>query len=265
MNRCYSNILKVLLLVAVVVVIVVANVSHRNTAIKDVAVTVDYLGNDTLVTAEQLRGQVLYKYRDITSQPVSEVDLDGIRALVKANPYVDEATVSVTVSADLMINITQRSPLVRVFTKKRQFYLDNKGRYMPISSVKNQCVIIANGAIDKDFPGKPKDLDLGALLASDPKAESYDIVKVYLLAKYINADPKAKALFDQIFINQDGDLEVVPKLGNHVVIIGNTENLDEKFENLYALYDKGFSKVGWDKYSIVNLKYIDQIICTKKQ
>ena len=136
---------------------------------------------------------------------------------------------------------------------------------MPISSVKNQCVIIANGAIDKDFPGKPKDLDVGALLASDPKAESFDIVKVYLLAKYINADAKAKALFDQIFVNQDGDLEIVPKLGNHVVIIGNTENLDEKFENLYALYDKGFSKVGWDKYSIVNLKYIDQIICTKKQ
>ena len=205
MKRRYSNILKVLLLVAVVVVIVVANVSHRNTAIKDLAVTVDYLGNDTLVTAEQLRGQVLYKYRDITSQPVSEVDLDGIRDLVGANPYVDEATVSVTVSAEVMINVTQRSPLVRVFTKKRQFYLDNKGRYMPISSVKNQCVIIANGAIDKDFPGKPKDLDVGALLASDPKAENYDIAKVYVLAKYINADPKAKALFDQIFVNQDGD------------------------------------------------------------
>ena len=265
MKSRYSKIIRILLLVAVVVVVVVANVSHRNSAIKDVVVTVDYLGNDTLVTAEQLRGLVMGKYRDITNQPVSDVNLEGIRAVVQANPYVDEAIVSVAVSAELVIDITQRSPLVRVFSTHKQFYLDNKGRYMPISTVKNQCVIVANGKIDRDFPGSPQKLDIEALLASDPKAANYDIVKVYQLAKFINADPKSKALFDQIYINQDDDLEIVPKLGNHVVIVGNTENLDEKFENLYALYDKGFSKVGWDKYSIVNLKYSDQIICTKKQ
>ena len=265
MKSRYSKLLKILLLVAVVVVIVVANVSHRNTAIKEVAVTIDYSGNDTLVTAAQLRGAVLQKYRDIKNQPVGDVDLEGIRKVVKANPYVEDATVSVSVSAEVMISVTQRSPLVRVYSKNTQFYLDNYGRYMPISSVKNQRVIIANGFIKKDFPGKPKDLDLEKLMAADTLAANFGIVKIYCLAKYINADEKAKALFDQIYLNENGDLEVVPKLGDHVVIIGGTDHLDEKFENLYALYDDGFSKVGWDKYSFVNLKYIDQIICTKKQ
>ncbi|MBR4803409.1 MAG: hypothetical protein IK032_02075, partial [Bacteroidales bacterium] len=225
MKRRYSNILKILLLIAVVVVIVVANVSHRNTAIKDVVVTVDYVGNDTLVTTEQLRSMVMEKYRDITNQAVNQVDLGGVRKAVKKNPYVDDVTVSVTVRAELMIEVIQRSPLVRVYTRKNQFYLDNKGRYMPISKVKNQNVIIANGAIRKDFPGNPQDLDLDALILSDAKAASYDIVKVYRLAKYINSNTKSKALFDQIYMNNNGDLEIVPKLGNHVVVVGDLENL----------------------------------------
>lgn len=265
MKSRYSKIVRILLLVAVVVVVVLANVSHRGTAIKEVAVYVDYVGNDTLVTAAQLRGMVMGKYRDIKNQSVADVDIEGVRNVVKTNPYVDEAIVSVSVSAELMINITQRSPLVRVFTKNTEFYLDNKGRYMPISSVKNQSVIIANGFIKKDFPGKPKDLDLETLMATDTMAANYDIVKVYRLALFINADPKAKDLFDQIYMNANGDLEMVPKLGDHVVIVGGADNLAEKFENLFALYEKGFSKVGWDKYSLVNLKYSDQIICTKKQ
>ena len=261
----YSKIVKILLLIAVVVVVVVANVSHKNAAIKGVAVTVDYSGNDTLVTAEQLRGDILGKYRDISTQSVGKADLDGIGNLVRANPFVDEAEVSVAVSAEVLVHVTQRSPLLRVYTKNSQFYLDTKGRYMPLSTVNNQRVIIANGYIKKDFPGNPKDLDLEALVAGNPQAENYDIVRIYRLAKYMAADKKSQVMFDQIYMNSDGDLEIVPKLGNHVVVLGGTDKLDEKFENLYALYGKGFSKTGWDKYSVVNLKFNGQIICTKKQ
>lgn len=266
MKSRYSNILKVLMVIAIVVVIVVANVSHKNANIRSVSIKVDYLDNDTLVTAEQLHDAVMMKYRDINMHTVGEVDLDGIREVVRKNPFVDEADISLSVSADVLVHVRQRSPLVRVYTQNAQFYLDKKGRYMPVSEINNQRVIVANGHfIKKDFACKPADLDIEALTASNPKAEKYDIVRIYRLAKYIDSHKKAKALFDQIYLNSDGDLEIVPKLGNHVVLIGNNDNLDEKFENLYALYEKGFSKTGWDKYSLVNLKFSDQIICTKKQ
>ncbi len=265
MKRRYANIIKVLLLLVIVVVVVVANVLHRQSAINSVVVVVDYMANDTLVTSEQLSSSVMEKYRDITNQAVGSADLEGIRQVVKSNQFVDEADVSVTVSSDLMIKVTQRTPLVRVYSKKSQFYLDTKGRYMPISQINNQRVIVANGYIKKDFSGNIASLDIEALVAANPKAENYDITKIFRLAKYINNDKNAKVLFDQIYLNSNGDMEIVPKLGNHTVVLGDINNLDEKFENLFALYQKGFSKTGWEKYSSVNLKFKDQIICTKKQ
>ena len=265
MKRRYLKILRMLLLIAVVVVVIVANVSHRNSVIKDVVVVVDYAGNDTLVSANQLKAEIMNKHRDITTQSVGETNLEDINAVVKSNPYVDETNVSITVSSEILIRVTQRTPLVRIFTSKSQFYLDTKGRYMPISNVNNQRVIIANGYIKKDFSCKPQELDINAMVTKNPKAEKCDIVKIYRLAKFMESDKKTQTLFDQIYMNDNGDLEIVPKLGNHVVLLGNLDNLDVKFENLYALYEKGFSKTGWDKYSYVNLKFNDQIICTKKQ
>ncbi|MCD7935525.1 MAG: cell division protein FtsQ, partial [Tannerellaceae bacterium] len=33
---------------------------------------------------------------------------------------------------------------------------------------------------------------------------------------------------------------------------------------LQVFYEQAIPKVGWDKYSLINLKFKDQIVCTKK-
>ena len=263
MKRHIYNIIKIVLLVAVIVVAVVANVSHKNTVVKDMEVIVHYADNDTLVTADELHSAILEQYHGITTLSVKEVNLAKVRDIACQNPFVEKATVFLPVNAKILVKVEQRTPMVRVYTPNNQFYLDTKGRYMPISKIGNQRVIIANGNIKKDFTGKTADIDIEKMTSENPKAENYDIVKVYRLAKYIFSNPKAQSLFDQIYINSDGDLEIIPKLGGHTVVIGGTDRLEEKFENLFALYSKGLSKVGWDKYSAINLKYKDQIICTK--
>ena len=60
------------------------------------------------------------------------------------------------------------------------------------------------------------------------------------------------------------EIEMIPRIGNHTVVIGNDMFLEEKFNKLSVFYREGLNKKGWDKYSIINLKFKDQVVCTKK-
>ena len=40
--------------------------------------------------------------------------------------------------------------------------------------------------------------------------------------------------------------------------------MKEKLEKLKVFYKEGLTKVGWDKYSVINLKYKGQVVCERK-
>ena len=62
----------------------------------------------------------------------------------------------------------------------------------------------------------------------------------------------------------DKNIELVPRLGDHRIFIGNAENLPWKFEKLRALYEKALPLVGWDVYESIDLRFGDQVVCKKK-
>ena len=89
--------------------------------------------------------------------------------------------------------------------------------------------------------------------------------ELYAMANYINADKFWKSQIQQIYINDEKDMELVPLVGNHKIIFGDTANMDVKFKKLMTFYTQGLSYTGWwNKYSSINLKYKNQIVCTKK-
>ena len=129
---------------------------------------------------------------------------------------------------------------------------------MPTSSLGSQNVILASGYIKGKIK---KDI---SLVNDTADMTNNDIYKIYKLTSYLLDNDVLKHLFDQIYISQIGDIELVPKVGNHIVVLGDIDNLDEKFENLLAVYKEGFVNLGWDKYVKLNLKYKNQVVCTKK-
>jgi cell division protein FtsQ len=59
-------------------------------------------------------------------------------------------------------------------------------------------------------------------------------------------------------------VELTPTVGSQQIILGKIENYKENLEKLRLFYEKGLSKVGWNNYSVINLKYKNQVVCTKK-
>lgn len=56
-------------------------------------------------------------------------------------------------------------------------------------------------------------------------------------------------------------LAVIPRSGDFVVDLGSAERLEQKLVTLRRFYDKGLSRIGWDKYSRISLRYDGQVVC----
>ena len=53
-------------------------------------------------------------------------------------------------------------------------------------------------------------------------------------------------------------------VGDQKIIFGAIEDIDYKFAKLNAYYKQIVPAYGWEKYSAVNLKFSDQIVCTER-
>ena len=79
----------------------------------------------------------------------------------------------------------------------------------------------------------------------------------------ININEFWDAQIEQIYVREDQKIELIPRVGDAVIILGKLDNYAEKLDNLYHLYQKGFNVMGWNHYSTIDLQYKNQIVCTR--
>ena len=84
------------------------------------------------------------------------------------------------------------------------------------------------------------------------------------LAKYISSDSLWNAQIVQIYLKDNKEIELVPRVGNHTILLGDITNYQEKLRKLYLFYEKGVNQVGWNDYKEINLKFRNQIVCVKR-
>ena len=89
--------------------------------------------------------------------------------------------------------------------------------------------------------------------------------EVYSFVDYINNDSFWSAQIDQIYVDKKDKIDLIPRVGNHVVHLGTFDNYKGKLRNLGAFYDKVLPEVGWNKYSVISLEFEDQIVCKKRK
>jgi cell division protein FtsQ len=187
------------------------------------------------------------------------VDLSKLERIVYTNPFVRRAEVYATIDGYVNIEIWQRNPVLRVVNYDNEhFYIDDQGEFMPVSSQFTSQVPVASGFIyDKPFKGS---LSNPVTL---PDGSKPILVQLNELAVFFRGNDFWNAQIEQIYVNELNEIELVPRVGNHTILIGDTGDLTSKMNNLMTFYTEGISKKGWDSYSMINLKYKNQVICTR--
>lgn len=200
---------------------------------------------------------------NIIGSPIESINTKDLERRLKQYSSVKNSEVYVTLQGDIRVEIDQRNPIVRIINKRGQsYYIDQEGTIMPLSSKYSSHVLIANGYIVEHFEvGRTREIFCES---SENKEKSSIICDLYKLSKFIYEDEFWKAQIEQVYVNDDLEFELIPRVGAHVIYLGDIENSKEKFRNLRAFYMQGLNNVGWNIYDKINLKFENQVICTKR-
>lgn len=205
------------------------------------------------------------KSKKIKGSRMAEINTAMLENIINTNPFIKQAQVYSTIDGWVQIDVQQRTPVLRIINASQEsFYVDNTGTFMPLSDKYAEPVIVANGFLFDTYVQQHV-RDSSAYIHGDSIAKLNAIDQVYYLAKHINADTLYSALIEQVYVNAFQEIELVPRLGNHIVILGDISDLEEKMKKLVTFYRKGLNEAGWDQYESVNLKFKCQVVCKKRK
>ena len=175
------------------------------------------------------------------SQPMSSISPRKMEETLQKSPFVEKAECYKTLSGHVCINIKQRIPVVRIMSDNGDnYYLDNHGNIMPEAGYATD-ILIATGHISKKY--------------------AQNVLSK--IANHIVSNTFWKNQTVQLNVLTNGTLEMVPRVGDHIVFLGSPTNIDNKLERLRKFYIYGLNKAGWNKYSYINVEFNNQIICKK--
>ena len=203
---------------------------------------------------------------DILGKPISTVNCRDIENMVSANSTLEHVKVFATQNGRLNIEVTQRIPVMRVINRNNQgYYLDYDGNLFPLSKHFSARVLVVNGNIDVPFKVAAT-RNIYDKYDSNLSLRSRLIYDAHELARFIAEDRFWDAQIVQVYVNGEGEFELVPRVGAHIILLGSAEGYQAKLQKLKTLYTGGFTGpgAGWNDFTQINLKYKDQIICTKR-
>ncbi|MBO5660639.1 MAG: cell division protein FtsQ/DivIB [Bacteroidaceae bacterium] len=236
---------KLILLIGIAgyLVFAVSKFAHHTEEVvcEGVSVEICDSAESMFITADDVL-KILSKHKiSPKGQQLCHIDLPQIEKLVKENPYIAEADCFYTGQGLLRIEVTPLCPILHVIAQNGEdYYLDNSGSIMPVGDM-NIDLCVATGNISQKFAKE-------TLLP---------------LAQYIKNHHFWNLQTEQIHVTETNEIELSPRIGQHLILLGRAERFEEKLNRVHQFYKNGLPKVGWNKYKAINAAFDGQIVCIK--
>jgi cell division protein FtsQ len=181
------------------------------------------------------------KIRSVNSQKL-ERDLKNDARIQHVDVYFDAKD-------RLHIALVPKEVILRITDNRgSSYFLDAKGNKVPVVQGSAVRVPLANGFID-------------AYREGFDKKEGKSVLKdIFYMIQYIRNDEFLHALVEQIFVDENGEIILIPKVGKEKIVFGGADQMDEKFDNLKIFYRDGMTKLGWNRYPVLNVKFVNQVV-----
>lgn len=250
-------------IVLLIVLIVCSNIYAGKINVSKVNIKVSYGVSDTIVLATNINESLKNEFGDFLKKQRKDIDQKKIESFLMQNPYIEQAQVYQTLKGVLNIEIKQREPIVRIYTlRNKEYYIDKLGKVILIDDNQLTDVVVASGNVDVNNSNLDKNLD--TIDIENKKGFDKTLSNIYYIAQKLAIDSILNYQIDQIYVPAKGNYELIPKIGNYIIRIGENKDLEEELIKLRYLYKEAFSRNGWDNYSFVDLRFRHQVVCTKK-
>jgi len=189
--------------------------------------------------------QVALKYIEqhnfnFDSVSLSNFYLNELEIAFLQHPAIKNAEVYSNQEGVININLQQRKAVVRIKTDNADYYLDEQGMKMPLSSEYTPRVLVVTGEVFESNHSS-----------------------IFSFVERINKDKFWKSQITQVHFNNK-EVIIIPRVGSQKIHFGTLTDVNKKLGNLYQFYKQAMPVKGWQTYSEISLAYNNQIVCTKK-
>jgi cell division protein FtsQ len=183
--------------------------------------------------------------------PIGNINLTQLEKALGTTKWVEGANIFIDNQQQLQVKIEQRLPVARIFTASgNSFYIDKTGQRLPLRQLSVMRLPVFTG-----FPSDQEKL-------SNP--DSLLLHDILTFAKTIQQDSFYLAQIAQVNIEPNGDFEMIPTLGDHTVLIGTVDNLEDKLNRLYTFYKKVWVSSGINAFHVLDVRFDHQLVALKK-
>jgi len=171
---------------------------------------------------------------------IKYIHTEDIERLLYKNPMIKVAECYKTPSGIVNIRIQQRIPKFRV-VGLGSYYIDINRKQMPVSQNYAAYVPVVSGKVTVSMAAG----------------------RIFDFVTFLEENPFWNAQIEQIVVRDDRKIELIPRVGDAVIMLGTLDNFKTKLGKLQKLYLKGFNVIGWNRYKVIDLQYKDQVVCNK--
>ncbi len=230
-----------LILMFALVIFLFSFTSKRNEKRHIVKSVVLFSGEgNRLVTNEMVNKLLIENKSDARSIRKDKLDLKMLERSINEQEMIEKSEVFVSIDGVLKAVVKQKTPIARVFNETESFYLDSKGNRMPLSEIFAERVPLVTG----DITGEEKER-LGELFNT------------------IHNDEFLKKNIIGVEISPSGGIVMKNRNYDYAIDFGRAIHVERKFNNYKAFFQKAVSDSTINNYKKINLKFTQQVVCTK--
>jgi cell division protein FtsQ len=217
------------------------------------SIQIELVGENTaaLFIDEKEILQIIHEQGVKEGQAIGELNLNTLEKYLETIRWVKQVELFLDNAQVLQVKIEQRIPIARIFTASgNSFYIDKEGLQLPLKQLTVlRLPVFTNFPTDQEKLSKPDSLLLNDILH---------------FTKAVQNDSFFMAQTAQVNIATNGDFELVPSVGDHLVLIGSVENIEDKLNRLYTFYKKVWVQSGLNAYQVIDCRFDNQIVALKK-
>ena len=197
-------------------------------------------GDNNFLTHSMVNKLLIQNGTSVKNQAKSVINLYSLERTMSKNPYVEKASVFLTIAGTLKSIIKQRTPVARIIKENSSYYVDKQGVKVPLSTNFSARVMLVSG-IKKDA----------------------EVEEVLPLISFILEDDFLKKEVVGITKFENKEYQISVRSGDYKIDFGKLSKMDIKFKKLKAFYSKTFKDKTIQNYKKINVKYHNQVVCTK--
>lgn len=193
------------------------------------------------ITHDKVNKLLIQNYDRVTSIRKDKLDLNKVEKTLEENPMIEKAEVYTTIDGKLKAEVRQKTPVARVYEGVTSYYVDSNGDEMPLSETFTARVPLVTGTLDK-----------------------IEKEKLHALLVYIYNDDFLKKNIIGIEIRPTGNIRMLNRNYDYEILFGKMVNMERKFNNYKAFLQDAVKDTLIESYKTINLKFTQQVVCTKK-